>query len=187
MGEWIFGSIMCKLWFCCDVLFSTASILHLFMVSVNLYLSISDEYSFYYKAEDPLKSWRVRIMISSVWVVSFLISIVPITSNLYTTDEHVLHINRLDFQSDMLCSFIVNKPYRMVSSLVSFWIPGMGMIFFYSVVMRKANKMENNKLQMYNSVNYKADESGEVVPRRGSKNRNGSMGEVVWKRKYKVG
>jgi len=104
---------------------------------------------------------------------------------MYTTPEHALRINSLDYQKD-ICSFIVNKPYSMVSSLVSFWIPAAGMIIFYSIVLQKANKMENNKLQMYNSVNKKSDENGEFVSRRESKNRNGSMGEVVWKRKYKV-
>ena len=191
-GEWFFGAFMCRLWFACDVLFSTSSILHLFMVSVDRYLSISDEYSFYYKAEDPTKSWRIRIMISSVWIVSLLLSTLPIFSDFFTTSEHSILIDNLDIKSGQ-CAFVVNRPYRLISSCVSFWIPATGVIIFYSLVMKKANLMEINKLNIYKSValsnnNLESNNNEKITNKnRSSKDTTrGSTGEVVWKRKYKV-
>lgn len=106
--KWFLGAFMCKLWLASDVLFSTASTLHLLMVSIDRYLSISNEYSFYYKAEDPTKSWRVRIMLSTVWLLSLLISMVPIFTGWYTTAEQALVIDQLD-HSNNECSIIIGK------------------------------------------------------------------------------
>ena len=74
-GHWYFGSLACRIWFVCDVLFSTASILNLFCVSLDCYLSISKQYSYTYSAEHPF-SGRVRVMVSLVWLISILISTV---------------------------------------------------------------------------------------------------------------
>lgn len=110
-GHWYLKSFMCRFWFTCDVLFSTASILHLCCVSIDRYLSISDAYTFEYLIEDPTKSWRVRIMIASVWVVSALLSFVPIFTDLFTTKEHAAIIDSLQFENGQ-CAFVVNMPYR---------------------------------------------------------------------------
>jgi hypothetical protein len=34
-GHWMFGQLVCDLWNSCDVLFSTASIMHLCCISVD--------------------------------------------------------------------------------------------------------------------------------------------------------
>ena len=197
-GHWYLKSFMCRFWFSCDVLFSTSSILHLFCVSFDRYLSISDEYAFYYNNEDPTKSWRVRIMISGVWIISLLISTVPIFTDFFTTREHSLVIDSLD-ENNGACMFIVNFPYRIMSSFISFWLPAILMIIFYTVVMKKANNMEKNRYVMYNSIKknnqpqslIKATQAPDgslsysyTNSSRGSSNR--SSGDVVWKRNYKV-
>lgn len=110
-GHWYLKSFMCRFWFACDVLFSTASILHLCCVSMDRYLSISDAYTFMYLNEDPTKSWRVRIMIASVWFTSALLSFVPIFTDWYTTDEHAQVVKALNFENGQ-CQFVVNVPYR---------------------------------------------------------------------------
>ena len=96
-------------------------------------------------------------------------------------------------------------PYRIISSCVSFWFPAFGMIAFYSLVMKKATKMEKNKLKMYNALNQvkqsirdngnkDVDESKvrkSLLPAlryansRENRASRGS-GEIIWKRKYKV-
>jgi hypothetical protein len=151
---------------------------------VDRYLSISDEYSFYYTAEIPTESWRVRIMISSVWLISALVSSVPIFSDFFTTQEYLIELNNLDYVNGK-CLTIVNKHYRIVSSCISFWLPAIGMITFYTLVMKKANKMEKNKLQFYQIVNpVHSDLNNSNTQNRNSTVR--SSGEVVFKRKYKV-
>lgn len=110
-GHWYLKSFMCRFWFTCDVLFSTASIMHLCCVSIDRYLSISDAYTFSYLNEDPTKSWRVRVMIASVWIVSSLLSFVCIFTDIFTTDEHAAVIDSLEYENGQ-CAFIVNIPYR---------------------------------------------------------------------------
>ena len=76
-------------------------------------------------------------MIGSVWLVSALLSFIPIFTDLFTTKEHAQEIDRLKFESG-ICEFKVNFEYRIVSSLISFWLPGIGMVVFYCLLMRKA-------------------------------------------------
>ena len=150
-GRWYLKSFMCRFWLSSDVLFSTASILHLCCVSYDRYLSISDKYAMNYMNEHPLESWRVRIMIASAWITSALLSFVPIYTNIYTTDEQAHVIDSLDTEYGQ-CSMIVNFPYRYVSSIVSFWLPAMGMITFYGLVMKKAYILEKGEFYKYKSI-----------------------------------
>jgi hypothetical protein len=208
-GHWYLKSFMCRFWLSSDVLFSTASILHLFCVSLDRYLSISDIYAINYKTEHPLKSWRVRIMISTVWITSALISFGPIFTNFYTTKEQADIINKLDYENGQ-CAMIVSIHYRYISSFVSFWLPGFGMVVFYGLVMKKAyniEKFEFNKYKaIYISQNYKknSDQNSENKSKRNSSTneittyvssqtglrpskRNSSDSEIRgWKREYKV-
>ena len=76
-------------------------------------------------------------MIGSVWLISALLSFIPIFTNLFTTKEHARVIDNLKYE-DGICEFKVNFHYRIVSSLISFWLPGVGMVVFYCLLMRKA-------------------------------------------------
>lgn len=193
-GHWYLKSFMCRFWFFCDVLFSTASILHLFCVSFDRYLSISDEYTFQYRAEDPFKSWRIRIMISSAWLVSAALGSVMFT-NLFTDEAHGAQIDQLDHFSGK-CEFKVNLAYRFLSCCISFWIPAIGMVIFYTLVMKKANKLEKNKFKIYNSLHSSNHKNSNVstssthigIIRNHMRNSSArSSGDhTTWKREYKV-
>ena len=76
-------------------------------------------------------------MIASVWLISALLSFFPIFSNLYTTEEHAKEIDRLNHMNG-ICEFKVNFKYRIVSSIIMFWLPGIGMVVFYFLLMYKA-------------------------------------------------
>jgi hypothetical protein len=76
-------------------------------------------------------------MIGSVWLVSALLSFIPIFTDLFTTKEHAEEIDKLKFENGF-CEFKVNFQYRIVSSLISFWLPAVGMVVFYCLLMRKA-------------------------------------------------
>lgn len=69
----------------------------------------------------------VGLMIAHVWFLPALISFTPIFLGWYTTQDH------LQFQKENPneCVFVVNKIYAVVSSSISFWIPGIVMITMY--------------------------------------------------------
>ena len=133
-GKWFLGKLVCDFWNSCDVLFSTASIMHLCCISVDRYYAIIKPLDY------PMKitNRAVAIMLAVVWVSSTLISFVPIFTGLYTTSEH---INYQKTHPDE-CSFKVNLPYSLISSSVSFWIPCTVMCVTYWRIYVEATKQE---------------------------------------------
>ncbi|RNA22188.1 octopamine receptor beta-3R-like isoform X2 [Brachionus plicatilis] len=148
-GKWYFKSQFCKFWFSCDVLFSTASILHLCCIAIDRYLSVSDKYVYSYVREDPTGT-RVKLMIGGCWITSALLSFIPIFTGIYTTQEQWQAIHQLDHENGY-CAFKVNLPYRFISSVISFWLPCFGLIAFYSLVCIKAYKIEKKHQREYTS------------------------------------
>ncbi|XP_058128874.1 uncharacterized protein LOC131287774 [Anopheles ziemanni] len=129
-GRWLFGSFMCDVWNSLDVYFSTASILHLCCISVDRYFAIVRplEYPLY------MTHRTVFFMLANVWVLPALISFTPIFLGWYTTAEHL----KAARTNPNLCIFVVNKSYAIVSSSISFWIPGIVMLTMYYRIYKEA-------------------------------------------------
>ncbi|CAL1525833.1 unnamed protein product [Lymnaea stagnalis] len=133
-GKWVFGRTMCDIFNANDVLFSTASILHLCCISMDRYIAILHPLQYETKMTRP----RALFMLGVTWISSILISYIPVYSQLYTTEENMQALVR-DPDS---CPFIVNKIYAGVSSSVSFWIPCIIMVFVYARIFMEARKQE---------------------------------------------
>lgn len=129
-GKWLFGYFMCDVWNSLDVYFSTASILHLCCISVDRY------YAIVRPLEYPITMTHktVCFMLANVWLLPALISFTPIFLGWYTTEEHQA---ARDLHPEM-CTFEVNKLYAIISSSVSFWIPGIVMITMYYRIYKEA-------------------------------------------------
>ncbi|XP_015523831.2 octopamine receptor beta-3R isoform X1 [Neodiprion lecontei] len=129
-GRWVFGRFMCDVWSSLDVYFSSASILHLCCISVDRY------YAIVRPLEYPIIMRRatVTLMLGSAWLLPALISFIPIFLGWYTTQDH------LDFLTSHpeVCGFVVNRAYAVISSSVSFWIPGVVMIVMYCKIYKEA-------------------------------------------------
>ncbi|KAG5890099.1 hypothetical protein JTB14_026471 [Gonioctena quinquepunctata] len=133
-GRWIFGYFMCDVWNSLDVYFSTASILHLCCISVDRYYAIVQPLDY------PLIMTNVRLvlMLAVVWCSPALLSFLPIFMEWYTTGEHLAFRKK----SPHICSFTVNRAYSVISSSVSFWVPGMVMIYMYYRIYMEADRQE---------------------------------------------
>ncbi|CRK89463.1 CLUMA_CG003204, isoform A [Clunio marinus] len=129
-GKWLFGPFMCNVWNSLDVYFSTASILHLCCISVDRYFAICRplEYPLY------MTKKTVGLMLANVWILPALISFIPIFLGWYTTNEILRHM----IEHPNECNFNVNKIYAVVSSSISFWIPGIVMITMYYRIFKEA-------------------------------------------------
>ncbi|XP_026501717.1 octopamine receptor beta-1R-like [Vanessa tameamea] len=133
-GQWLFGYFMCDVWNSLDVYFSSASILHLCCISVDRYYAIVQPLDY------PLimTTSKLGIMLAVVWCSPALVSFLPIFMGWYTTLEH------LDFRKrhPKVCSFTVNRVYAVISSSVSFWIPGVIMLYMYYRIYVEADRQE---------------------------------------------
>ncbi|XP_012261932.1 octopamine receptor beta-3R isoform X2 [Athalia rosae] len=129
-GRWLFGRFMCDVWNSLDVYFSTASILHLCCISVDRYYAIVSplEYTVI------MRQGTVSCMLGSAWVLPALISFIPIFMGWYTTEEHLEFM----INNPEVCGLVVNRAYAIVSSCVSFWIPGLVMIVMYCRIYKEA-------------------------------------------------
>ncbi|CAK9823644.1 Octopamine receptor beta-1R [Anthophora retusa] len=133
-GRWLFGYFMCDVWNSLDVFFSTVSILHLCCISVDRYYAIVQPLDY------PLIMTNLRLstMLSVVWCSPTVMSFLPIFAGWYTTEKH------LEFRRNYpdVCVFQVNKLYAVISSSVSFWVPGIIMIAMYYKIYREADRQE---------------------------------------------
>nr|XP_023024593.1 octopamine receptor beta-3R-like [Leptinotarsa decemlineata] len=129
-GKWLFGYFMCDVYNSLDVYFSTASILHLCCISVDRY------YAIVRPLEYPITMTHktVSFMLANVWSLPAVISFTPIFLGWYTTDDHKQY--RLSHPD--VCIFVVNEYYAVISSSISFWIPGIVMVTMYCRIYKEA-------------------------------------------------
>ncbi|KAK6622084.1 Octopamine receptor beta-3R [Polyplax serrata] len=129
-GIWLFGYVMCDVYNSLDVYFSTASILHLCCISVDRYYAIVRPLQY----PITMTHRTVSFMLANVWILPALISFTPIFLGWYTTKEH----QEFRRTNPRVCIFVVNKYYALISSGVSFWIPGIVMIIMYYKIYKEA-------------------------------------------------
>ena len=157
---WPFGKTLCSVWLAVDVWTCTASILHLCAISFDRYLAIG--YPFKYPS--LMSPRRSRILVATVWVISFVICFPPLigwndgdsgeVTGLYVTiplddygvptnTSHVnvtynkrwTHAPCIGFPQ---CTLTSAQGYVIYSALGSFWLPMLVMTFFYWNIYRTA-------------------------------------------------
>lgn len=177
-GKWLFGRAMCDIFNSNDVLFSTASILHLCCISVDRYIAIN--YPLQY--DSKMTKRCACAMILTTWVASVLISYIPIHAQFYTTNEHF----KLLEQNPDSCTFQVNRIYAVVSSSVSFWIPCTIMIFVYFRIFITARRQEKH-IRTTCFYSYKYIENGNSDSLLPASAKSGKVSERTrWKREHKA-
>ncbi|XP_019357658.1 PREDICTED: D(1)-like dopamine receptor, partial [Gavialis gangeticus] len=127
-GAWLFGSRFCDTWVAFDIMCSTASILHLCLISLDRYWAIASPFRY----QRGMTRCLAATMIAVAWALSLLISFVPVQ----------LHWHRAGGDGDAgplpRCDTRLNRPYAVTSSLVSFYIPVAVVIATYARIYRIA-------------------------------------------------
>ncbi|NXP27549.1 HRH2 protein, partial [Scytalopus superciliaris] len=72
--EWPFGSILCNIYTSLDVMLCTASILNLFMISLDRYFAVTTPLRYSQVVTPP----RVAVGLVVIWTVSLMVSFLPI-------------------------------------------------------------------------------------------------------------
>lgn len=142
-NTWLFGRF-CDVWITFDIMCSTASILNLCIISVDRYWAIASPF----KYEQKMTHRVAFVMIGVAWMLSVLISLIPVQMNWHRAEEEVMMehaglflVRNLTNDSTivaMSCVANLNKTYAISSSLISFYIPVVIMIATYTRIYRIA-------------------------------------------------
>ena len=124
-NTWFFGIDWCDVWRSLDVLFSTASILNLCVISLDRYWAITDPFSY------PMKMTRRKsaALIAGVWICSGAISFPAILW---------WRAVRSSIMPPFECPFTEHLGYLVFSSTISFYLPLLVMVFTYCRIYRAA-------------------------------------------------
>ncbi|CAI9738785.1 dopamine receptor 1-like [Octopus vulgaris] len=142
MGEWVFGRPFCNVWISLDVMCSTASILNLCAISLDRYIHIRDPLHY----ENWMTKKRTAIIISVVWVCSFLISFLPIHLGWHSPDAASTQRTG--------CDLDINPIYAVISSTISFIIPCIVMLSIYCKLYSTAQQHVRNIRRTYACERY---------------------------------
>ncbi|XP_014663918.1 PREDICTED: dopamine receptor 1-like [Priapulus caudatus] len=141
LGYWIFKIGFCNVWVSFDVMCSTASILNLCAISIDRYIHIRNPLRYYVK----MKLRTVLLTIGGIWLGSILISFIPISLNWHMSfvvpaDENATTTVAAADDAPPTCALEMNPTYAIVSSLISFYLPCIVMVWLYARLYKYARK-----------------------------------------------
>ena len=126
-----FGHILCIIFASNDIIFCTASILNITMISIDRYIAITDPLRY----ATHMTTKVAGDLICCVWIISVLIAYLPIIANEILTTPYIYIANRA-------CWFFLSNPAILVYVILSWFVPTMMMLSAYGMIFRVARKQE---------------------------------------------
>ncbi|XP_048190233.1 histamine H2 receptor isoform X2 [Perognathus longimembris pacificus] len=127
--RWSFGRVLCNIYTSLDVMLCTASILNLFMISLDRYCAVTDPLR-YSVLVTPV---RVAVSLVFIWVISITLSFLSIHLGWNSRHDHGRHNH-----TPAECKVQVNPEYGLVDSLVTFYLPLLVMCITYYRIFKIA-------------------------------------------------
>lgn len=130
-GQWVLGLPVCQFWLSADYTASTASILNLFILSMDRYWSITSPLRYLRRRTKK----RALIMIGLVWVGSAL-WILPIIG------WHYIESGGERMYPSTVCEteFASNVAFKVTAACLNFYIPTLFMVYLYGRIFFEIKK-----------------------------------------------
>ncbi|XP_069693581.1 histamine H1 receptor-like [Periplaneta americana] len=130
-GRWVFGLAVCQFWLSADYTASTASILNLFILSMDRYWSITSPLRYLRRRTKK----RALIMIGLVWIGSAL-WILPIIG------WHYIESGGKRMYPSTVCEteFASNVAFKVTAACLNFYIPTVLMVYLYGRIFFEIKK-----------------------------------------------
>nr|XP_034366993.1 histamine H2 receptor isoform X1 [Arvicanthis niloticus] len=128
--KWSFGQVFCNIYTSLDVMLCTASILNLFMISLDRYCAVTDPLRY------PVLVTPARVAISLVfiWVISITLSFLSIHLGWNSRN------GTRGGNDTSKCKVQVNEVYGLVDGLVTFYLPLLIMCVTYYRIFKIARE-----------------------------------------------
>ncbi|XP_077993178.1 histamine H2 receptor-like [Glandiceps talaboti] len=140
---WIYGVVWCNIWVSLDVALCTTSVWHLFIIAIERALAVLKPY--WYKG--AMTGKLAAVFIITLWIISALMSILPILLGWNTTNGHIQNVDNPNE-----CLFQTKPAYSLIVGIIAFWIPLVGMIVLHTKVVRTAQSQVKRIQTLRNAV-----------------------------------
>lgn len=140
LGYWIFMKEFCSVWISFDIMCSTASILNLCAISLDRYIHIKSPLHY----ETLVTPLRTCTAMSVVWLLSALISFLPIHLGWHQMGMETPSVNPYDDHGHYICLMELNPIYAVISSMISFYVPCIVMLLIYLRLFMFARRQVKN-------------------------------------------
>ncbi|XP_031981195.1 histamine H2 receptor isoform X2 [Corvus moneduloides] len=142
--EWPFGSVLCNIYTSLDVMLCTASILNLFMISLDRYFAITTPLRY----RQVVTPSRVAVGLGVIWTVSLMVSFLPIHLGWNTNGTAVQNTGPCNKE----CTLEVNFVYGLVDALLTFYIPLVIMCITYYRILKIAREQAKRINHMWGNI-----------------------------------
>ena len=135
------GDILCIIFASSDLMFCTASILNITIISIDRYIAITDPLRYATRMTTKVAG----SLICCVWTISGLISYLPLIINEILNTQFIHMVDRS-------CYFDLVNPTMMVL-IISWFVPTLMMLSAYGMIFKVARKQEARVCELANISN----------------------------------
>ncbi|CAF2790743.1 unnamed protein product [Rotaria sp. Silwood2] len=163
---WYFGKILCEIWLVIDVLCSTASIWGLLMIAFDRY--IATNYPLHYRRHRHSISLALT-NICIAWFMSLAICLLPTlffekTTSIYSSIKNKTISTSTKYNElTQQCELYKDSNFVITSSLLSFFIPLIIMIFLYAKVLYIIKQQSAIRFQTSSNLKLNIDKSNRQI------------------------
>lgn len=163
-GRWVLGGAFCPLWLAFDVMCSSASILHLGLISLDRYLLILSPLRY----KRRMTPGRALLLVLAAWSLAALVSFWPLRMGWHQAGGALRPLNATapEGEGEGECRLLVSLPYALVASGLTFFLPAVAILFTYCRILLAARRQALQVASLTSNVLSAADEPTEQVTKR---------------------